>query len=482
MKIIDRYILKSFFKPFIATFLIIIFVLVMQNLWKVFDSIAGKGISIIFILKFLYYTALSLIPHALPIAVLLSSIMTLGNMGENYEFSAAKSAGISLQRLVRPLGILAILLSIVNFFVLNNVFPYAVFKQINLQQNIRKKQPEMALVPGSFNKDLPGFQIKFDEKYGEDENMLKNVLIYDLTKNNGNQKVITAERGKIVSEEGSRYMTMTLYNGSYFEEQVKSAKTPQKRKKLPASSSTFKEYEFNIDIGDTMNDGKLDSINGKGSPMMFSLKEIGDTIPKLKQNYDERIAMRAKNIFANTWARDLYKVPDSVKRTVLDSINILNNFDLPAKINILNSATTKSSRALSNLKNYSGSLKWKRKVLNFYDIEYYNRVAFSLSCILLFFIGASLGSIIRKGGFGLPMVLAIGIYVVYFFSNSFGRNLAEESTISSLLASWISAILMIPVAVLLTRRATQDKGIFNFDAFVQPITSLINKYFIKKSY
>ena len=453
----------------------------MQNLWKVFDSIAGKGISIIFILKFLYYTALSLIPHALPIAVLLSSIMTLGNMGENYEFSAAKSAGISLQRLVRPLGILAILLSIVNFFVLNNVFPYAVFKQINLQQNIRKKQPEMALVPGSFNKDLPGFQIKFDEKYGEDENMLKNVLIYDLTKNNGNQKVITAERGKIVSEEGSRYMTMTLYNGYYFEEHVKSAKTPQKRKKLPASSATFKEYEFNIDIGDTMNDGKLDSINGKGSPMMFSLKEIGDTIPKLKQNYDERIAMRAKNIFANTWARDLYKVSDSVKRTVLDSINILNNFDLPAKINILNSATTKSSRALSNLKNYSGSLKWKRKVLNFYDIEYYNRVAFSLSCIILFFIGASLGSIIRKGGFGLPMVLAIGIYVVYFFSNSFGRNLAEESTISSLLASWISAILMIPVAVLLTRRATQDKGIFNFDAFVQPITSLINKYFIKKS-
>lgn len=481
MKIIDRYILKSFFKPFIATFLIIIFVLVMQNLWKVFDSIAGKGISIIFILKFLYYTALSLIPHALPIAVLLSSIMTLGNMGENYEFSAAKSAGISLQRLVRPLGILAILLSIVNFFVLNNVFPYAVFKQINLQQNIRKKQPEMALVPGSFNKDLPGFQIKFDEKYGEDENMLKNVLIYDLTKNNGNQKVITAERGKIVSEEGSRYMTMTLYNGYYFEEHVKSARTPKKRQKLPASSATFKEYEFNIDIGDTMNDGKLDSINGKGSPMMFSLKEIGDTIPKLKQNYDERIAMRAKNIFANTWARELYKAPDSIKRTVLDSVNILNNFDLQSKINILNSATTKSSRALSNLKNYSGSLKWKRKVLNFYDIEYYNRVAFSLSCIILFFIGASLGSIIRKGGFGLPMVLAIGIYVVYFFSNSFGRNLAEESTITSLLASWISAIIMIPIALLLTRRATQDKGIFNFDAFVQPVTSLINKYFIKKS-
>ncbi|MDD7915921.1 LptF/LptG family permease [Polaribacter ponticola] len=231
MKILDKYILKSFFRPFIATFLIVLFVLVMQTLWQVFESIAGKGISFIFILKFLYYTTLMIIPQALPIGVLLSSIMALGNLGENYEFAAAKSAGISLQRLVRPLGILAIFLSILNFLFLNNVYPYAVYEQINLKRNIKNKQPAMALIPGSFNADLPGYQIKFDEKYGEDKNLLKNVLIYDLTSNRGNQKVITAERGKILSEEGSRYMTFILYDGNYYEEHVKSARTAAKRKK-----------------------------------------------------------------------------------------------------------------------------------------------------------------------------------------------------------------------------------------------------------
>lgn len=266
MKILDKYLLKSFFKPFVATFVIVLFVLVMQALWQAFENIAGKGISLIFILKFLYYTTLMIIPQALPIGVLLSSIMALGNLGENYEFAAAKSAGISLQRLVRPIGILAILLSGINFLFLNNVYPYAVFKQINLKQNIKKKQPAMALVPGSFNADLPGYQIKFEEKYGEQENLLKKVLIYDLKSNRGNQKVITADRGKIVTEEGSRYMTFILYDGNYYEEHVKNARTTAKRKKMAASNATFKEYEFNIDIGNSFDEGKLDSLSNKGYP------------------------------------------------------------------------------------------------------------------------------------------------------------------------------------------------------------------------
>ena len=477
MKILDKYILKSFLTPFIATFLIVLFVLVMQALWQAFENIAGKGISLVFILKFLYYTTLMIIPQALPIGVLLSSIMALGTLGENYEFAAAKSSGISLQRLVRPVAILAIVLSGVNFLFLNNIFPYAVYKQINLKNNIRKKQPAMALVPGSFNADMPGYQIKFDEKYGENDNLLKKVLIYDLTSNKGNQKVITAESGKIVSEEGSRYMTFILYNGNYYEEHVKSARTLVKRKRMAASNATFKEYEFNIDVGE--DDSDLDDGDQKVSPQMYTHNEISDTIPKLKAAYDEKLLIRSKNIYVSTSAKDLYKYPDSLRPKNL-VINTLDNFQLQEKISILNSATTKTSRALSSLKNNSASIKWSRKVLNFYDTEYYNRVAFSLSCIILFFIGAPLGSIIRKGGFGLPMILAIAVYVIYFFANTFGKNLAEVSSISSFLGSWISAIIMVPVAILLTRRATKDKGIFNFDSFIQPITNLFKKLMPKK--
>lgn len=479
MKILDKYILKSFLVPFVATFLIVLFVLVMQLLWQAFENIAGKGVSIVFILKFVYYSTLMIIPQALPIGVLLSSIMALGNLGENYEFAAAKSAGISLQRLVRPLGILAILLSVINFLFLNNIFPYANLKQRNLYSNIKKKKPAMALIAGSFNSDIPGYQIKFEEKYGEDENLLKKVLIYDLKGRRGNQKVITAERGKIVSDEGSRYMTLILYDGNYYEEYVKSAKTTLKRKKMAASNATFEEYEVNIDVGDLLNEGKLDSINSSSHPQMFTLDQIKDTIPRLKSNYDEFLALRAKNIYISTQAKELYKYPDSLKKKKLDSIT-LNNFELQEKITILNSAATKASRMVSSIKNNKKSVNFKRKILNFYDTEYYNRIAFSLSCVILFFIGAPLGSIIRKGGFGLPMILAIGVYVLYFFTNTFGKNLAEESSITSFLGSWISAIIMIPVAALLTIRATKDKGIFNIDSLIQPIANFFKKLVVKK--
>jgi len=478
MKILDKYILKTFLVPFAATFFIVLFVLVMQVLWQTFENIAGKGISFAFILKFLYYTTLIITPQALPIGVLLSSIMALGNLGENYEFAAAKSAGVSLQRLVRPLVILTFGLSAINFLFLNNVYPYAVLKQKNLYLNIKKKKPALALVPGSFNSDLPGYQIKFDEKYGEEKNLLKKVLIYDLRSKKGNNKVITAERGEILSEEGSRYMTFKLYDGYYYEEHIKPSGSYNQSKIMNASNASFDEYEFNIDIS-SLSEGKLDTARYTKNYMMLSLKQLGDTIPDLKTNYDYLLISKAKNLYTSASADKLYYYPDSIKEKNID-LNILENFKLKDKISILNSANTKTSRVLNSVKNNMKSIKWRRKTLNFFDTEYYNRIAFSLSCVILFFIGAPLGSIIRKGGFGLPMILAIAIYVIYFFGNTFGKNLAEESSVTALLGSWIAALVLIPLGILLTKRATNDKGIFNTDAVITPITSFFRKLFTKK--
>jgi lipopolysaccharide export system permease protein len=420
MKILDKYILKSFIRPFVATFLIVLFVLVMQALWLAFDDIAGKGIGLIFIFKFLFYTALIVTPQALPIGVLLSSIMALGNFSESYEFAAAKSAGVSLQRLVRPLIILTIFMSGINFLFLNNVYPYAMFKQKNLYINIKKQKPALALIPGSFNTEIPGYHIKFDEKYGEEENLLKNVLIFDLSEGKGNKKIITAKNGKIISEEGSRYMTLVLFNGHFFEDHV-SYKT---RKNMPSSTADFDEYSLNIDVSSFSNeipdDGNITSYH------MLSLKQLKDTIPNLKIYYDDFIVGRAKSLFNNADANKLYQYPDSLINKNIDTITLA-NFNDRSELSIIRSSIMKAEKALSIIKNKKGTLKLKRKILNLYEIEFYNRVAFSLSCLILFFIGAPLGSIIRKGGFGLPMILAISIYVLYFFSNTFGRNLAEES-------------------------------------------------------
>ncbi|MDG1509808.1 MAG: LptF/LptG family permease [Flavobacteriaceae bacterium] len=473
MKILDRYIIKSFLVPFFATFLIILFVLVMQALWMAFESIAGKGIGLFFIFKFLYYTALVVSSQALPIAVLLSSIMAMGNLSENYEFAAVKSASISLMRLIRPLILLTFFISVLNFLSLNYVFPYATLKQKNLTNNIKKKTPALALVPGSFNTEIPNYQIKFDEKYGDEQNLLKKVLIYDLSSNKGNKKIITAETGKIISEEGSKYMTLVLHNGYYHEEFIPKRRSINNMSKMPASNANFKEYAFNIDIS-KFTDDDLEEEKYTKSYNMLSLGQLKDTIPTMKISYDEYLTSKSNSIYVKVYANELYLQNDSVDTKQFTPI-ILDNYDLRGKIDVLNAAINNVKTTAKNIKTDTKNIQWKRKKLNLYDIEFHNRIAFSLSCLILFFIGAPLGSIIRKGGFGLPMILAISIYVIYFFANTFGRNLAEESSLSAIVGSWVSTIVMVPFAFFLTRRASKGMGLFNIDVFLQPLTRLVKK-------
>ena len=473
MKILDRYIIKSFLVPFFATFLIILFVLVMQALWMAFESIAGKGIGLFFIFKFLYYTALVVSSQALPIAVLLSSIMAMGNLSENYEFAAVKSASISLMRLIRPLILLTFFISVLNFLSLNYVFPYATLKQKNLTNNIKKKTPALALIPGSFNTEIPNYQIKFDEKYGEEQNLLKKVLIYDLSSNKGNKKIITAKTGKIISEEGSKYMTLVLYNGYYHEEFIPKRRSINNMSKMPASNANFKEYAFNIDIS-KFTDDNLEEEKYTKSYNMLSLGQLKDTIPTMKISYDEYLTSKSNSIYVKLYAKELYQQNDSIDTKQFTPV-ILDNYDLRGKLDVLNAAINNVKITRKNIKTDTKNIQWKRKKLNLYDIEFHNRIAFSLSCLILFFIGAPLGSIIRKGGFGLPMILAISIYVIYFFANTFGRNLAEESSLSAIVGSWVSTIVMVPFAFFLTRRASKGMGLFNIDVFLHPIAKLIKR-------
>jgi len=353
------------------------------------------------------------------------------------------------------------------------VFPYATLKQKNLTNNIKKKTPALALISGSFNSEIPNYQIKFDEKYGEEKNLLKKVLIYDLSSKKGNKKIITAEKGKIISEEGSKYMTLVLYDGYYHEEHIPKRRNINSMKKMPASNATFKEYTFNIDIS-TFTDDDLDDEKYTKSYNMLSLGQLKDTIPAMKLSYDEYLTSKSKSIYIKINAKELYKQEDSLSLMKFKP-EVLNNFNLSGKVSVLNSAINNVKNSNKNVKTDKKSIQWKRKILNLYDIEFHNRIAISLSCLILFFIGAPLGSIIRKGGFGLPMILAIIIYVIYFFVNTFGRNLAEESSLSAFIGSWVSSIIMVPFAYFLTRRASKGMGLFNIDVFLHPLTKFIKK-------
>ena len=475
MKILNRYILKRFLYPFLATFLVILFVLVMQVLWLQFDKIAGKGIGFGHMLQFLGYIAQMQVPLALPIAILLSSIMALGNLAENYEFAAVKSAGISLTRFIRPLVILMVVLSALNFLFLNYAFPRAAFKFKNMLSEMQKTQPALALVPGTFNTDIPGYSIKFAEKYGEEENLLRDVLIYyDLNQRKPNVKVITAKNGEIATEEGSRYMTFILKDGRRFEELSDKNIMYSAGKKMTGTKATFEQFMFNIDISQL---GNVNTLEYKEDREMLSLSQLETKMDTLKPEYFDYIASKAKTLLIR--GGFVKNPPDSLDYSVLDK-DILANFDSIQKAKLVSTAESLIKNPIDEIKSFSAVLKGKQKSINVYQTEYHRRLAFSVACLVLFFIGAPLGSIIRKGGFGVPMIMAISIFVIYFFISTLGRNMAHASTISPALGGWLATIVLVPLGLLLMSRATKEKGIFNADLFFKPVVDFFKNLFGSK--
>ncbi len=475
MKIIDRYILKRFFKPFLSTFLIALFILIMQSLWLIFDDMAGKGLTLGILLKYIYYVTIITVPQAVPIAVLLSSIMTLGSLAEDYEFAALKSAGISLQRMLKPLFFIVIGLSLVNLYFLNYIYPWAMLKQKNLYANIKKQRPALAFVEGTFNTDIPGYVIKFDKKYGAHENLLKNVLIYQTEKY---QKInaITAKKGAIITEEGSKYMSLKLEDGYYYQEHWDNTSKKKERDRMPFSKTHFDEYTVNIDIS-AFDKSHLDEERIKNRRDMLSFAQLKVYSDSLKKKYDEYIFNKAKTFENRAQIKQFSEKEksDSLLKKQIISLPVLDNYSLEKQYIILDAAKNTLGRSLKNFSDMERGYKWKRKILNLMDTEFHKRIALSFSALLLFIIGAPLGSLIRKGGFGLPMVVAIIIYVAYFFLSTFAGNMAETSTIDYRMGGWLSTLVFLPIGLYLTYRATKDKGALNIDLFFERIKTFFTK-------
>lgn len=471
MKVLDRYILKSFFTPFFAAFFVVLFILVMQAVWLAFDDIAGKGINFIFILKFLFYLSLMIVPTALPIAILLSSIMVLGTLSENYEFAAIKSAGISLRRTILPLVIVALSFSVFDFVFLNNVYPWASLKQRNLYHNIRKKEPALALVPGQFNTEIPGYTIKFDEKYGKKKNKLKNVQISDLTQGQGKVKIITAKRGEITSKEGNKYLTLILYDGNYYEDHI--AVSHKKRKRMPFSKGVFKKYNINIDISGLDNNRGLDEESVKEHYSMLTIAQLKKTSEDRKKKYDDYLEYKTTFLGNLINSKNLHPYDSTFNKSMKK--NILTNFNHVNQRTVMEQSLDLLNRVVQKNKNEKQNFKERRKWLNLFDYEASNRISFSLACLVLFFIGAPLGSIIRKGGFGFPMVTAIIIFVAYYFISQFSKNIAEESALPALAASWISTMILLPLGIILTQMATKGRAFSGISNITDKINTFIKK-------
>ncbi|MEZ4877908.1 MAG: LptF/LptG family permease [Flavobacterium sp.] len=484
MKILDKYLLKLFTSTFLTVFVILFFIFILQTVWLFISELAGKDLDFISVIKFLLFATPRVVPLVLPLSVLLASIMTFGSLAENYEFAAMKSSGISLKRAMNSLIVFIGLLSIVAFLFANNVIPYAEYKFLNFRRNIAQLKPAMAIAEGQFS-NVGSYTIKVEKKSGNEGRFLDKVTIHKKGRfGSGNNSVIKAESGEIVSSKESNILKLVLNNGNYYEDI-----TPEKyeeRKKVPFAKSEFKKYIINIDLS-KLNSSEGDNEEITNTNTMLTVSELKYTLDSLSRNYSKDLNSFVDNINDRTaYSGSSYGIgtvmnsQDSTKTKIsLVNNSILSNFDKTNKLQILKVAIATVDGISFSLDNSIYEFENKIKNINAHWIALYEKFAIAFSCILMFFLGAPLGAIIRKGGLGLPIVFAVLIFIIYHFINTFGKKLAQENGITPFLGSWMATLLLLPFAVFLTKRATDDKGMMSINLF--PFVEWFEKLFPKKN-
>ncbi len=460
--------LKSFIGPFVATFFISMFVLIMQFLWRMIDEIVGKGLEFTVIAELLIYLSTTLVPMALPLAVLLSSIMTFGSLGENYELIALKSAGISLYRIMKPLIILIVCLTIFAFFFSNNILPVANLKFYSLLYDIRKQKPEMSFKEGIFTNDLEGYSIKID-KINKETGMMYNMLIYEHKEGSGNYDVTKADSGRMVGDPKSNLMELILYSGhSYTDEGMKN---PSSRKSYPFRRLKFDKETVLIELPET--DLKRSDEDGfRSYAMMLNLDQLEHTIDSSQNALNTRKAGDTKKLLSNNYQRS--KSPTRERDSILfeesrgkysDKDSLFSAFDIEEQ-----------RRAVDNALQYAREVKQRiQDDYHFYvaqqeniiksKLEWHRKFTLSFACFIFFFIGAPLGAIIRKGGLGMPVVVSVLLFIIYYIISMMGERSAKEAVVSPAVGMWISAFILLPLGIVLTYKSVTDSEMMNTEAY-----------------
>ncbi len=484
MKILDRYLLKTFLITFTSVFVILFFIFILQTVWLFIDQLAGKDLGFTLILKFLVYSMPGIVPLVLPLSILLASIMSFGDLSENYEFAAMKSSGISLQRAMRSLSVFILFLSLAAFLFANNVIPYSQFKFINFRKNIAQVKPSMAITEGQFSK-IGNFTIKVDRKSGENENLLSGITIHKKSDDGMlNTTVIKAEKGVLISSKESNILQLVMYNGFQYEDII--PKRFEERNKHPFAKTSFKKYIMNMDLSKLNKSGSDDkSIVNTNS--MLNVGELKFTLDSLNRDYKkDRISFtenaNQRNIFKKPEITSIAsnQLKEDSKEKRKNTSGLLEYYNNTEKKSILEIAKNNVANTIFSIGMTKDDFDFKQKNINSHWVALYDKFVMAYACILMFFIGAPLGAIIRKGGLGLPIVFAVLIFISFHFINTFGKKLAQEAGITPFLGSWMSSLILTPFAILLTYRATNDIGMINTDVIMQPIQKLFTKLFQKK--
>ena len=458
IKKLDRLVLKAFIGPFIATFFITLFVLVMQFFWKYIDDLVGKGLGIAEIAELTAYVSTTVIPYSLPISILISSIMTFGNLGESFELVAIKSSGISLLRFMRPVFLVSVILSIVAFLIANYVMPVANLKFATMLYDIRVAKPAFDIKEGIFYDKIPGYAIKVGKK-ASDGNSISNIIIFE-SQFSLQDNIITAERGKMHMSDDKKFLEFDLENGWRYQE-----KGPYNTVATDYYRLGFKKYKKLFDLS-SFNMMKTPDSLFKGSYDMLNVKQLNHASDSIRKILNEIEGNRVQKevtvhfIGSSTFLKGgketplLKKVPSNITsygQTIPDSAKTMTYSKAADKINLVKNALDLVAYD-DKQRNYDSRL---------YHIAWHKKFALSFACMVLFLIGAPLGSIIRKGGLGMPLVVAVVFFLIFHLLNMFGEKFVRQEILPPLWGIWLSCMTLLPIGLFLVYKAMNDSQLFN---------------------
>jgi len=467
LKIVYKYILINFFKKFIPSFIIIYFIFVLQTFWLYFDELAGKG--------FLLYISPFVVLNAIPLSILLGGIMSFGSMSEKSEFTAMKGMGISLKEMMKALAPTILILAIGAFVFANTALPYGNFKFSNLRRNIKRKMPAVAISEGIFNDfKLAGINIHVKKKYGKNNNRLKDVIIHQKV-NGVPDKVIIAKNGLFRSDTHNQLIQLILYDGAFYEDLTRQQKKASDRKKYPAMKTAFKKHIINIDISD-INKVNMDETSISSAHHMLNvidLKKEIDTLKRrklnVKKSFTEEILRRnsIKNIKPDVELSRYKDVYEIVNDTSVIPKDRLAGFYSRAvqKAEILKQFAERKNKYFNN----------HQLRINKYIHALMEKFTYPIMVIIMFLVGIPLGAIIKKGGFGISIVLGIIIFVTYYILSMLGKNAAEEGAIPPYLGAWFATAVLLPLGLFLSYKAHNDSEFVKLSNLVDLIKQKIKR-------
>ena len=479
LKRFDLYLLKSFIGPLIITSVIGDFILLMQFFWAYVDELVGKGLEGYIIAELMFYASATFVPMALPIGVLLASLIVFGNLGERYELVALKSAGISLWRILTPMIFLIIGLSMFSFYFCNNVLPKANLKFDSIFYDIRRKKMAFNLTEGVFYNDIEGYSIKANKK-DKDDKTLYEVMVYKHKDNRGiNDNVTFAEKGVMEVTEDGANLIMTLYDGYNYDDsnnKDNKDKLPFRRVEFEKEILVFDLSQFNLD--------RSDEDLRKNHYKNLNFRELDDEIVRLTGVFDQafdNFLEERNNRYASVKLIDTAKYVNDTVDLCNFVMPLLSNYSLKEQQIIIKNAL-EHARNLKSTQTYRRTnYTYNLYRTNQHKVEYHRRCALAFACIVMFFIGAPLGAIIRKGGLGMPLILSVVIFVLYYIILTSCQKAVLEGGLQPFFGVWFANFVIMPFGIFLTAKATTDAPLLDRDAWEKSYRKII-AFFIKKRY